>query len=111
MFDRLDDLAGARDLLTGVEALGPGDDPVRDAESLLERAARLDQTLGELRAAALRAAEHRRRADLAADVGTKPTALFPRSPRRVRKDGADGPVARDPLSPTTLVEASPDPNL
>lgn len=89
MFDRLDDLAEARNHLTGLEPLGQGDDPVRDAESLLERAEDLGKALVELPAAALTAAEHRRRGDLADDVGTKPAVLFPRHPRVAAGDGAD----------------------
>ena len=41
----------------------------------------LDDALVQLRAAAVAAAEHRNRNDLAADLGTKPTVLFPRPAR------------------------------
>ena len=79
MFDRLDELVAARDRLTGVALLGPHDDPIRDAESLLDHAELLNQALSDLRVAALAASAHRRRSDLAADVGTKTAILFPRA--------------------------------
>jgi hypothetical protein len=79
MFDRLDELVAARDRLTGVAPLGLHDDPIRDAESLLHHAELLNQALSDLRLAALAASAHRRRSDLAADVGTKVTSLFPRT--------------------------------
>jgi hypothetical protein len=81
MFDRLDKLVAARDLLAGVTSLGPHDDPIRDAESLLQHAKLLKQALSDLRLAALAASAHRRRSDLAADVCTKVTSLFPRAGR------------------------------
>jgi hypothetical protein len=100
LFDRLDDLTAARNRFTGIDPLGDDDDPVRDAESLLEHAERLNHALDELRAAALVAAEHRRRTDLADDLGTKTTALFPRSPRRpadpVRLTPTNNPTPVDP---------------
>ena len=77
MFDRLDELVAARDRLTGVAPLGQHDDPIRDAESLLDHAELLNQALSDLRVAALAASAHRRRSDLAADVGTKTAILFP----------------------------------
>lgn len=82
MFDRLDHLTEARDQLSGIEPLAFGEDPVRDAESILGHADRLRTALDELRAAAVVASDHRRRTDLAADVGTKTTALFPRASSR-----------------------------
>ncbi len=81
MFDKVDELASARDRLTGVAPLGPNDDPIRDAETLVANAAVLSEALCQLRAAALGAAEHRNRNDLAADIGTKSAALFPRQVR------------------------------
>src|SRR3712207_4981173 len=81
VFDRLDELVAARDRLRGVAPLGPYDDPIRDAESLLHQAEVLDQALSDLRVAALGASAHRRRSDLAADVGTKTAILFPRAGR------------------------------
>ncbi len=81
MFDRLDELLAARDRLTGVAPLGPHDDPIRDAESLLHHAELLSRALSDLRLAALAASTHRRRSDLAADVGTKVIGLFPRAGR------------------------------
>ena len=81
MFDRLDELVAARDRVSGVAPLGPHDDPIRDAESLLHHAELLNQALSKLRLAALAASAHRRRSDLAADVGTKVTSLFPRAGR------------------------------
>ena len=82
MFDRADELVAARNRLTGVEPLGAGDDLVRDAETLLAHAGQLEAALCQLRAAALTAAEHRNRNDLAADIGTKVAVLFPRPARR-----------------------------
>jgi hypothetical protein len=84
MFDRLDELVAARDRLTGVTPLGPHDDPIRDAESLLQHAELLQQAVSDLRLAALAASAHRRRIDLAADLGTKVTSLFPRAGREPR---------------------------
>ena len=78
MFDKVDELAAARDRLTGIAPLGPDDDPIRDAETLLAHAAMLNEALAQLRATALAAAEHRNRNELAADIGTKIGALFPR---------------------------------
>lgn len=89
MFDRLDELTAARDRLTGIEPIGPDDDPVRDAEALLEHAHRLNETLDALRSAAMSAAGHRRRGDLADDVGTSTPALFPRA---TDKAAGDKPV-------------------
>ena len=96
MFDRLDELVAARDRLTGVTPLGPHDDPIRDAESLLQHAELLNQALSDLRIAALAASAHRRRSDLAADVGTKVTSLFPRASR---EPGGTSPTEVDPDPP------------
>lgn len=82
MFDQLDELRTARERLTGLAPLGPDDDPLRDAETLLQHATQLNTALDELRTAAIAAAEHRTRSDLAADIGTKTNALFPRPARR-----------------------------
>jgi hypothetical protein len=98
MFDRLDDLTAARDRLTGVAPLGPDDDPMHDAEVLLEHARRLGGALDAVRAAALAAAAHRNRGDLAADVGTKPTALFPRPARPAAQPVRLTAAALDPAS-------------
>ena len=81
MFDRLDELVVARDRVSGVAPFGPDDDPIRDAESLVHHAELLNQALSDLRLAALAASAHRRRSDLAADVRTKVTSLFPRADR------------------------------
>lgn len=81
MFDKVDELVAARDRLLGLKPLEPGDDPIRDVETLLANAGILGEALAQLRAAALAAAEHRNRSDLAADIGTKPTILFPRAAR------------------------------
>ena len=89
MFDRLDELVAARDRLIGVAPLGPHDDPIRDAESRIDHAELLNQALSDLRVAALAASAHRRRSDLAGDVGTKTAILFPRP-------------GRDPERTTTL---------
>jgi len=79
LFDKAQDLAAARDRLTGIKPRGPGDDPIRDAEKLLTYADLLSDALVQLRSAAIVAAEHRSRTDLCA--GTKPTVLFPRPAR------------------------------
>ena len=76
MFDKVDELTVARDRLTGVAPLGPHDDAIRDAETLLAHAALLNQALRQLRSAALTAAQYPNRNDLAADIGTKSTTLF-----------------------------------
>ena len=91
MFDRLDELTAARDRLTGIAPRQPEADPIQDAELLLDHARRLGGALEALRAAALAAAEHRPRSELAADIGTKTTALFPRAPARTNP-------ARPPIS-------------
>jgi hypothetical protein len=94
-FDRLDELIAARDRLTGVAPFGPHDDPIRDAESLLHHAQLLTRALSDVRLAALAASAHRRRSELAADVGTKATSLFPRAGRestsRIDDDADPGP--------------------
>ncbi len=76
LFDRLDQLSEARDRLTGVSPLGPNDDPIRDAEALLHDAQQLNRALAGVRAAALDASRHRRRSNLASDIGAKPSLLF-----------------------------------
>jgi hypothetical protein len=81
MFDKADELVAARDRLLGLAPLGPGDDVIRDVETILATASLLSDALTQLRTAALAAAEHRNRSDLAADLGTKPTVLFPRAAR------------------------------
>jgi hypothetical protein len=91
MFDRLDELTAARDRFTGVAPRQPTDDPIQDADVLLDHARRLGAALEALRTAALAAANHRSRGDLAADIGTKATVLFPRQVRQ-----SDTPVRRAP---------------
>jgi hypothetical protein len=81
VFDRLDELTAARDRLTGIAPRQPDDDPIQDAELLLDHARRLGAALEALRSAALAAVDHRTRTDLAADIGTKSAALFPRAAR------------------------------
>lgn len=101
MFDRLDEVTAARRRLTGVVPLDAGGDPVRDAEVLLEHAEALHQALDRLRRSALVAAEHRRRSDLADDIGTKTTALFPRP---IDKAPADTPVRRSEVGVEVVAE-------
>jgi hypothetical protein len=84
MFDRLDDLQAARDRLIGAAPLGPHDDPVRDAEDVLDVAGQLEHALAALRQAALPASVHRRRTELAGDIGTKVGLLF-------QRDAGDAP--------------------
>jgi hypothetical protein len=94
LFDRLDELSEARHRLTGVAPLAASDDPIRDAEALLHHAQLLCQTLARVRAAAIDASTHRRRSDLAADIGTKPGVLFPRAGRdRHTASATDNDVA------------------
>lgn len=82
LFDKIDELAAARDRLTGIGPLAPQDDPIRDAETLLAQATQLKEALCQLREVALTASEHRHRNDLATDIGTKSVLLFPRQLRR-----------------------------
>ena len=107
MFDRLDELVAARDRLTGVAPLGTPDDPIRDAESLLHHAELLNRALSGLRRAALAASAHRRRSDLAGDVGTKVTSLFPRAGR---DPGSTSPMDddNDPAAAATPTYAGRD---
>ncbi len=57
---------------------GDGDDPVRAAEAVLEAAGVVGEALAALRTAGAVAVEYRSKAELAGDVGTRPTLLFPR---------------------------------
>ncbi|HWL44573.1 MAG TPA: hypothetical protein VNQ73_16655 [Ilumatobacter sp.] len=79
LFDRLDDLAAARQRLSEFASRAADGDPLRDADGLLQVAAQLAGAVDGVRAAALAAAEHRSRNELAADVGTRAASLFPRS--------------------------------
>ena len=111
MFDRLDELAAARGRLTGVVPLGLHDDPIRDAELLLAHAEVLNRALSDLRRAAVAALAHRRRSELAADIGTKPAMLFPRATGRdpeqadLTRDAAD-PGAKDHAGSEALQESA-----
>ena len=96
LFDRIDELTEARDRLTGVAPLGPDDDPIRDAEVLLQHAELLNQALAGVRSAAVDASVHRRRNDLAADVGTKVNLLFPRPGRDTSTASTDDDDVVDP---------------
>lgn len=78
LFDRVDERTEARNRFTSVAPLGPDDDPVRDAEVLLQHAELVNQALAGVRSAAVDASVHRRRNDLAADVSTKANLLFRR---------------------------------
>jgi hypothetical protein len=79
VFDRLDDLSTARARVAAVAAgWGDGDDPVRGAEAILEAAGVVGEALAALRTARAVAVEYRSKAELAGDVGTRPTLLFPR---------------------------------
>jgi hypothetical protein len=101
MFDRFDELLAARERLTAVAPLGTHDDPIRVAESLLHHAELLSRALADLRIAAQAASAHRRRGDLAADIGTKPTILFPRAGRDPdRPGGIDDETATRAPSPS-----------
>ncbi len=71
MFDRLHHLPRARNQLTGIEPIGYHAVPMHDGASLLDHAERLIDTLDGQQAAAVVAADHRHRTDLASDIGTK----------------------------------------
>lgn len=86
LFDRVDDLRAARQRLTGIAPLDIDDDPIRDTETLLHRARLLDEALTRVRSAAVAAAKYKSRSDLADDIGTKPSTLFPRPQRPRRHD-------------------------
>jgi hypothetical protein len=96
MFDRLDELTAARDRLTDIAPREPDDDPIQDAEALLEHARRLNGALDALRSAALSAATHRTRSELAADIGAKNSALFPRPNRQAQQRVRPTPASLDP---------------
>ena len=96
LFDRVDELTEARDRLTSVAPLGPDDDPIRDAEVLLQHAELLNQALAGVRSAAVDASVHRRRNDLAADVRTKVNLLFPRPGRDTSTASTDDDDVVDP---------------
>ena len=96
LFDRIDELTEARARLTSVAPLGSDDDPIRDAEVLLQHAELLNQTLAAVRSAAVDASTHRRRNDLAADVRTKANLLFPRPGRDTSTASTDDDDAVDP---------------
>lgn len=99
MFDRADDLAAARDRLAGDRPLGPDDDLIRDVEDLLAGAAQLSDALRMVREAAATASAHRPRRDLAADLGTKVSSLFPRAhdaAAPVRSPASTGPASQRP---------------
>jgi hypothetical protein len=81
--------------LTGVAPRRPPDDPIQDADVLLDHARRL-APLEARRTTALAAANHRSRGDLAADIGTKATALFP---RQVRQSDPPVRLTSEPLGP------------
>ena len=102
VFDRLDELAAARDRLTGIAPRQPDDDPIQDAELLLDHARRLGAALKALRSAALAAVDHRTRTELAADIGTKAAALFPRTARPNEPRTVPG------FRPTRILPGEPD---
>ena len=106
MFDRLDELAAARERLTSIAQRPSEADPIQDAELLLDHARRLAGTLEALRAAAKAAAEHRSRSELAADIGTKTNVLF-------RRQGAPRVIAGTErrtvgMTPSPVDAAQPD---
>jgi hypothetical protein len=77
LFDRVGELRLAREALTGIAPAEVDADPIRATEAALDTAHRLEDALTSVRQAAA-AAEHRSRSDLASDVGTRLSALFPR---------------------------------
>jgi len=101
LFDRIDDLTEARERLNSVAPLGPNDDPIRDAEVLLQHAELLNQALAGVRSAAVDASAHRRRNDLAADVRTKVNLLFPRPGRDSSTASTDADNVVDPADDET----------
>ena len=78
LFDRVNELRRAREALTGIAPAEVDADPILDAAAVLDAAHRLEDALTSVRQAAAAAAEHRSRSDLASDVGTRLSALFPR---------------------------------
>src|SRR3954471_9109991 len=110
MFNRVDELTVARDRLSSVGPREPGADPIQDAELLLAHARRLGGALDALRSAALAAVEHRSRSELAADVGTKTTALFPRVARPKEPDAAHAckPIRLIPGQPPFTADSVAD---
>lgn len=94
LFDRVEDLRSARERFGGIEPLAPDDDPIRDGEALIGLAEQLATALGKVREAADAAAEYRTRSELANDLGTRTTALFPR-PARQRKPARPAPAPLD----------------
>jgi hypothetical protein len=83
LFDCVDELIEARVRLPAVVPLGADDDPIRDVQELVQHAELLNQTLAAVRVAAVDASAHRRRSDIAADLGTELNLLFPMPGLRV----------------------------
>ncbi len=97
LFDRADQLRVARDRLTGIAPAPVDADPIRDAQAVIDAAHQLGNALNDLRQAAQRATKHRSRSDLANDIGTRQSALFPHTTTNERRSrgaspttGADG---------------------
>jgi hypothetical protein len=79
MFDKVDGLPAVRVTASRVSSRSAQTTTrIRDAELLLGHATALGEALEQLRVAAAVTANHRRRSDLAADISTKVTSLFPR---------------------------------
>lgn len=96
MFDRDDEL---RDTLTAIATTAAGTDPLRAAHDIAEHATRMMQLVDQLTTAVNAAAAYRAKTELAADIGTRPSLLFPRtrtadmtSPAESADTELDGPV-------------------
>ncbi len=76
VFDRADELRAATAAV--VAAHSSAGDPVQGARAMLEAAACVETALERLRSAAKAAAAFRTKSDLASDIGTRISLLFPR---------------------------------
>jgi hypothetical protein len=92
LFDRVDQLRIARDRLTGIKPAPFEADPIRDAQAVIDAAHQLEDALSDLRQTAERAAKHRSRSELANDIGTRQSALFPRNTTNARRSRGASPT-------------------
>lgn len=92
LFDRVDQVRIARDRLTGLTPASIDADPIRDAQAAIDAAHQLGNALNNLRQAAELAANHRTRGELANDIGTRQSALFPRSTTSARRSRVASPT-------------------
>lgn len=107
VFDRVAELSAARERLTALAGQPGEPDPLRDAESLLHAAEQVAAALDAVRRAATAAAEHRSRGELAADIGTRPASLFPRTGDRSGTRRASPTIATNPATTAPAGDPSP----